>query len=154
MRAHCISYNIWWTRANEIHISWPITVTFWIRHIDLWSPGCIENKEGAKGYLLNSMRDITQFVVSSVTSDISLTALAQLFMSDVVLTFSICSVVVIDNGSIFKGVFITMCSKLDLTYWCLSRGNHRGDSVERYHRFLNKTQAITGNDRGNHVVYI
>ena len=77
------------------------------------------------------MCDITQFMVSSVTSDIILAALAQLFMSDVVLTFGMCSVVVIDDGSTFKGVFITMCSKLDLTYWCLSRGYHRGNSVER-----------------------
>ena len=47
-----------------------------------------------------------------------------------------------------------MCIKLDLTYWYLSQGNYRGNSVERYHRFLNKTQAIAGNDRGTHAVYI
>ena len=126
MCAHCILYDVWRTRASEMHFSWPITVPFWIIYVDLWSSGCVENKEGAKGYLLNSMCDITQFVVSSATSDISSAALTQLCISDVVLTFGMCSVVVIDDGSIFKGVFITMCSKLDLIYWCLSRGNRRG----------------------------
>ena len=33
-------------------------------------------------------------------------------------------------------------------------GYHRGLSVERYHRFLNKTQAIVGNNRGTHKVFI
>jgi len=65
-----------------------------------------------------------------------------------------CSVVVVDDGSTFKHVFKLMCEALSIIYWCLSRGNHRGNSVERYHRFLNKTQAIAGNDRGTHQVYI
>ena len=60
--------------------------------------------------------------------------------------------VVIDDGSSFKGMVITMCTNLGFAYWCLSRGN-RGNSVESYHRFLNKTQAIAGNDRGTHEVY-
>ena len=80
--------------------------------------------------------------------------LAQLFMANIVLSFEMVSVVVIDDGSSFKGVFIKMCTKLGVTYWCLSRGNHKGNSVEKYHRFLNKTQAISGNDRGTHDVCI
>ena len=98
------------------------------------------------------MCDLTQFVVSSVTHDIDAVALAQLFMSDIVMTFDMCSVVVIDDGSTFKGVFMLMCKHLKINYWCLSRGNHHGNSVERYHRFLNKTQTIAGNDRGTNIV--
>ena len=152
--AHCISYNVWRSRMSELHFSWPITVPFWIMHVDLWSPGLHEDADGNKGYLMNSMCDITQFVVSSPTTDITAAHLAQLFMADVVLTFGMCSVVVIDDGSSFKGVFIQMCRTLDITHWVLSRGNHKGNSVEKYHRFLNKTQAISGNDRGTHDVYI
>ena len=47
-----------------------------------------------------------------------------------------------------------MCTKLVIIYCCLLRGNHRGNSVERYRRFFNKTQAIAGNDRGIHGVYL
>ena len=32
--------------------------------------------------------------------------------------------------------------------------NHKENYVEHYHRFLNKTKAIAGNDRGTHDVYI
>ena len=152
--AHCISYNVWRTRTSELNYSWPITVPFWIMHVDLWSPGSNTNDNGDKGYLMNSMCDITQFLVSSPTNDITAANLAKLFMADVVLSFGMCSVVVIDDGSSFKSVFIAMCDCLRIVYWCLSRGNHKGNSVERYHRFLNKTQAIAGNDRGTHDVYI
>ena len=106
--------------------------------------------KGKKGYLLNSMCDISQFLVSSPTVDINAAHLAQLFVPDAIMTFGICSVIVINNGSSFKEVFIEMCDALELTHWCLSRGNHKHNSVERYHIFLNKTQAITGNDCGTH----
>ena len=58
---------------------------------------------------MNSMCNITQFLISSPTVDISAAHLAQLFMVDVVLTFRIYSVVVVDDGSSFKGVFTDMC---------------------------------------------
>jgi len=47
-----------------------------------------------------------------------------------------------------------MRKALEIHYWCLSRGNHKGTFVERYNRFLNKTQVIASNDRGTHSVYI
>ena len=57
---------------------------------------------------MNSMCNITQFLVSSPTVDISAAYLAQLFMVDVVLTSGMCSIVVVDDGSSFKGLFTTM----------------------------------------------
>ena len=68
------------------------------------------------------MCDISPFLLSSPTVDITVAHLAQLFMSDVIMIFGMClvMVVVIDDGSSFKGVFIGMCEVLDLTYWCLS----------------------------------
>ena len=105
------------------------------------------------GYLMNSMCDLTQFIVLSPTLDIDTASLAQLFVSDVITNFGMCSVVVIDDGYTFKSVFVGMCTSLNINHWCLSRGNHRGSSVERYHRFLNKIQAINGNNRGTHDIY-
>ena len=61
-----------------------------------------------KGYLMNSMCNINQFVISSPIVDISVAHLAQLFMVDVLLTFDMCLVVVVDNSSLFKVVFTTM----------------------------------------------
>ena len=67
-------------------------------HVDLWYPGLIDNSAGKKVYLLNSVCDITQYVVSSPTSYISAAALAKKVMSDFVLSLGMCSVIVIDNG--------------------------------------------------------
>ena len=83
-------------------------------HVDLWSPGLNEDSNGNKGYILNSMCDIAQFVISSPTIDIKAASLAQLFMSDVVLTFGACSVVVINDGSAFKDVSINIYIGFDL----------------------------------------
>ena len=127
---------------------------FWIIHVDLWLPGLTENSNGNKLYLMNCMCDLTQFFISSVTASIDAGTLAEIFMADVVLSFGMYFVVVIDYGSTFKSVFISMCKSLSIHYWCLSRGNHRGNSVKHYHRFLNQTEAIAGNDRGTHLVII
>ena len=99
-------------------------------HVDLWSPGAIEDDTGNKGYLLNYKDDISQFIISSPTTDITAVHLGKLFMAEVIFAYGMCSVVVIDDGSSFKGVFILMCTKLGITYWCLSRGNHRVNSPQ------------------------
>ena len=47
-----------------------------------------------------------------------------------------------------------MCTTLGIIYWPLARGNHKGISIEKYHCFLNKTQAIAGQDRRTHDVFL
>ena len=105
---------------------------------------------------MNGMYDLTQFVVSSITDNIEAAAPAQFFMSDIVMTFGMCAVVVIDNSSTSKCVFILMCKHLKIQYWCLLRGNQRGNgnSVERHQSFLNKTQTLVGTDRGTSLVIV
>ena len=147
--AECVAANAWRTRRSELYFSWPTTIPFWIMHVDLWSPGSTIIK-GKKGYLMNSLCDLTQFVVSSVTFDTTASFLAKTFMEDVVLTFGMCAVIVVDAASTFKGVFEEMCDILDITLWPLARGNHKGNSAEKYHRYLNKTQTIFGNAAGTH----
>ena len=88
------------------------------------------------------MCDLTHLVISLVLVDISTPTQAELFMSDIVLTVGMYSVLVVGNGSSFKGTFIKMCTVLKIHYWYLSRGNHKGNSVESYFHFLDKTQAI------------
>jgi len=41
-----------------------------------------------------------------------------------------------------------------MLYWPIARGNHKGLSVERYHRFLNKSQTIAGQARGTHLTIL
>ena len=99
------------------------------------------------------MCDLTQFVISSVAVRISAPTVVELSTVDIVLTFGTCPVFVVDNSISFKGAFIDICKVFKIHYWCLSRVNHKGNSMERYIRFLNKTKEITGNDRGTHSIF-
>ena len=124
---------------------------FYIMHLDLWQPGNLLDKDGKTIYLLNCMCDLTQFVVSSIVKNPDAALLAKTFMEDVILTFGICAVVVVDSDSKFKSTFEDMCTKLNLMYWPVARHNHKGVTVEKYHRYLNKCQTIVGQDRGTHM---
>lgn len=148
--AYCCAYNIWCNRKSEVYFSWPVTTPFYIMHVDLWMPGKLTDEAGETLQLMNAMCDLTQFIVSIVVSNANSTVLAKLFMEQVVLTFGMVAVVVVDADSKFLGNFSAMCDILDIKLWPLTRGNHKGLSVERYHRFLNQTQTIAGQDRGTH----
>ena len=88
--------------------------------------------------------------MSTKILDPTAASLAKLFMESVILTLGMVAVVVVDADSKFKGLFKELCDILKITYWPLVRGNHKGNSTERYHRFINKTQTICGNDRDTH----
>ena len=38
-------------------------------------------------------------------------------------------------------------------FWHLARDNHKRNSVEKYHRFINKTQTILSADIGPHFFF-
>ena len=69
-------------------------------------------------------------------------------MEQVILTFGMVAVVVVDTDSRFRSTFEAMCKLLKLTFWPLSRGNHKGNSVERYHRFLTKLKLLVDRKEG------
>jgi len=98
--------------------------------------------------VIKDMCDITLFAIATPTFNITSAHLATQFMEHVVLTFGMCAVIVLDDGCPFKGVFKEMCDILRIKYWVLTRSNHKGLSVERFHRFVNKVETIAGTDRG------
>ena len=68
-------------------------------HVDLWAPRKMLNKQTGKTMILmNTMCDLTQFVVSTVIENPTAKSLAQLFMEDVVLTFEMVAVVIVCQG--------------------------------------------------------
>ena len=130
-----------------------MTISFYVMHLDIWSPGDVLKTHKDGGHLLSCTCDLTQFIVSCLTTTTKAEALAKLFMEDVVLTFGMVAIVVVDADSRFGGTFGAICKILKLTLWLLSRRNHKGNSVEHYHRFLNKIQTINGQDRSTHEVF-
>ena len=47
-------------------------------------------------------------------------------MEQVVLSFGMVAVTVVDTDIKFLGVLMAMCNALDIRFWPLSRGNHKG----------------------------
>ena len=107
-------------------------------HIDIWSPLTVlhKNQEGCR--LINDMCDLTQFVILSIKTDTKAESLAKLFMEEVVLSFGMVALVLVDADRRFRGAFEEMFKCLQITFWNLARGNHRINSVEKYHRFFKK----------------
>ena len=75
------------------------------------------------------MCDLTQFVISSVTTITTAESLAKLFMEEVVLSYGMIAILVVDADSWFNGNFEAMCKILRITSWQLSRRNHKGNRV-------------------------
>ena len=103
-----------------MYFSWPVTAPFYIIHLDIWLPGDLRLGTGKKVSLLNAMCDLTQFVVSTVITDVSANALAKVFMEQVVFSFGLVSVVVDDADNKFLNVFQQMCTLLKIHFWPLT----------------------------------
>ena len=103
---------------------------------------------------MNCMCNLTQLVISIIVDDACSEILAKLFIEQVVLSFGMVAVVVVDADGKFLSLFENMCLALGFIFWPLVRDNHKGNSVGKYHRFLNKTQTIVGADTGTHILFI
>ena len=113
---HCVAYNVWFNRRQELHFSWHVTIPFYSMHLDIWSPGNVlhDHKEG--GHLLNFMCDFTQFIVSCIITDTQAVAFIKIFMEQVVLNFGMVAVVVVDVDGRFRNTFEAMCKILKLIF--------------------------------------
>lgn len=150
---HCIAATPNSRTNSELQFSWPLDAPFAIVHVDLWQPGNTKSRSGHR-YLLTCMCDMTQFVVTCPVKTTHAHELARVFMQDVLLRLGFCGMVVVDDGNTFKGTFADMCTKLNIQFHSLSKGNHKALSVERFHRYLNKAVAIAANDRGTNTVFV
>ena len=116
--------------------SWPVSSPFFfILHADLWMPGHFKDRNGNVA-LMNVMCDMTQFAVV------------------VRVKFGVCHLVILDDGSPFKGVFSAICKALRINYEILAKRNHKGLLVEKFHRFLNKVITIAAEDRGTNDIFV
>jgi hypothetical protein len=150
---HCIASNGTVARNSELIFSWPLCCPFYILHVDLWAPGDIANYRG-ETYLMNSMCDLTGFVLINATNNITAHDLARLLVQEVLLKVGFCGLIVVDDGSTFKGLFRSVCDILNIDIHTAARGNHQAVGVEHFHRFLNKAVTIAANDRGTNTVFV
>ena len=96
----------------------------------------------------------TQFVLSNITIETHAKHLARLFTENAILSFVMVEILVVDPDSQFKIVLKDICAALRIIYWPFLGGNHKGVSIKKYHRFLNKMQVLAGQDIGTHAVFL
>ena len=65
-----------------------------------------------------------------------------------------CYLVFIDDGTLFKGDGVAVCKTFDLNYDVFANRNHKGLTVEYFHRFFNKLVTIVMEDRQSNDVFI
>ena len=75
-------------------------------------------------------------------------------MQHILMKFGLCHLVVLDDGTPFKGDFITMCQALNLSYDIFAQCNHKRLSVENFRRFLNKSVTIAAEDRDTTNIFV
>ena len=66
----------------------------------------------------------------------------------------VCHLVVLNDGTLSKGDFVTMCKALKLNYDILAKRNHMELLVEHFHRILNKATIIVVEDRQSNDVFV
>ena len=75
-------------------------------------------------------------------------------MEHILIKFVLCHLIVLDDGTLFKGAFIAICQALSINYDILAKPNHKGLTVEHFHRFLNKCVTIAPKERGTNDIFV
>ena len=82
--------------------------------------------------MMNTMRDMNQFVVVVPIPDETSTTLSNYYMEHVLKKSSLCHLVVIDDITPFKETFISMCQALNLNCDILATRNYKGLRLNAY----------------------
>ena len=83
---------------------------------DLWMPGILTDGKCRTLQLMNVMCNLTQFVVSILVSETTSECFGKVFMEQVVFTFIMVAVVVIDADNKFLHLFEEMCRALGFQF--------------------------------------
>jgi hypothetical protein len=123
-------------------------------HLNVYVPGASTSFHEKYTGLLTAICDLTGFVVVVPFAKASSSCFARLLCADILFKYGLCSRIVIDDDSKFKGLFKSTCTALKLSYIVLSKGNHQGMCCERYFRYLNKVLKIGCTRRQSNCIFV
>ena len=107
------------------------------------------------GYFTDSNgNDLTQFVIIAPVLNETASTLAEYYMQYVLLKLGVCHLVILDDGSPFKGLFLTICKPLNVNYDILAKRDHKSLLVKKIHRLLNKAITIAAEDRETNDIFV
>ena len=104
--------------------------------------------------LMNDMSNMVQFVVAVSIPEERFATLASYYMQHILMKFGLCHLVVLDDGSTFKGAFIVMSDALNMNHDVFTKRNHKDLTVKYCHQFLNKSVTIAAEERGTNSIFV
>ena len=102
---------------------------------------------------MNVICDIIQLIVVVHIPNETDDTLASYFMQHTLIKFCVYYLVVLGHATPFKGAFIAICQALNLNYDIFAKCNHKGLTVEQFHRLLNRSVAVTAEGRGANNIF-
>ena len=100
-------------------------------------------------YLMNSMYNMTQSMVSIATEYITASHLVRLFIEGVLLKVGLCYLIVVDIVNKSKGAFIGMAKTLCIKIHIVASRNHKSVGVGRYHKCINHATTVLAEEQGS-----
>ena len=88
------------------------------------------------------MCGMSQFEVVITIPDETSIILARNFIQHILIKFGLCHLIALDDGTLFKGYFITMCQALNSNYNILAKQKYKGLTVGEFRRLLNRALPL------------
>jgi hypothetical protein len=147
--AHCREANTASHQAQQILGALSMDEPFDIISMDMWCRGktqtnttTMKNQKAA----LTSLCNLTGFASLAFAPQVDSDAMARLAFSHFFAPNLLPKLAIIDGGSEFKGVLVTMCEGIGTLHYVASPEAHNSIFCERFHRCLNTVQRIGAAD--------
>jgi hypothetical protein len=147
---HCRVANATSHEAQQILGALTVDEPFDVITIDVWYPGKTDNKppptrgreDRFQKAILTCLCTMTGFASLAFLSAVNSEATARMSFSHFFIPNGLPKLVLIDDGSEFKGVMVQMCETLGIQYYVAAPEEHNAIFSERFHRYLNKVERL------------
>jgi hypothetical protein len=142
---HCRVANSTSHEAQQIIGALSTDEPFDIISMDIWHPG--KTKTDSKYHnvqkaTLTCLCNTTGFASTAFVNQIDSDQITRLAFSHFFVPNGLPKLVIVDEGSEFKGVLVTVCETLGIQYYVAPPESHNAVLCERFHRYLNKVLRI------------
>ena len=145
--AHCRVANLTSHQAREQLKSVQARSPFEIMAFDIWKPGDLPSSLASKRSklatcVLVGMDVMTGFAMCAVLTDTSSAEVARVLFHHFIAVTGLPSLILLDDGSEFKGTLENVCGAVGINRWTVLKENHKAILPERFNRYLNKVQRL------------
>jgi Integrase zinc binding domain len=151
--ARCILGNNTKHQGQKVYKPIMTAEPFDIICLDIWHPGVthtskqrneMDKNELKGGALLTSLCNTTSFATTAKISQVNSEEVRDKTFQQIMVPNGLPMLILIDQGSEFKGVLTSFCTELGIHFEVVSPEQHDRILCERFHRYLNKVMQSLG----------